>query len=157
MNRAVAAYLKTLLTERRVLAVAVVDGGEPIVGLLSFAPTADFQSLIVNVSHLARHTRGLFEGAPFDALVQELDLPDADPLQLPRVTLRGRARVPATGTPSHAAAREAYLARFPEAEPIVELGGFRLVRLEIEAGRIITGFAGAADVSPADLAGLARV
>jgi putative heme iron utilization protein len=156
MDASALTLLKALLTDRRVASVAVLADGEPAIGLLPFAAAPDFDALVVNVSHLARHSKGLVDGAPFDALLNEPEVAGADPLQLPRVTLRGRARVLQPGTPSYDAARAAYVAKFPQAEAILDLGGFRLVHLGIEAGRMIAGFAGAVDLTGADLTKLAE-
>lgn len=136
--------LRGLLASRRVLALAVLVDGEPAIGLLPFAVTAEFDALLVNASHLARHTRGLVDGARFDALVHEPDTSEADVLQIPRVTLRGRVVLREPASEGYAADEGRYLERFPEAAAIVrELGGFRVYRLQLEAGRYVSGFAGA--------------
>jgi hypothetical protein len=130
-----------------VLSLAVLVEGEPAIGLLPFAPTPDFDALLVNASHLARHTRGLTEGAPFDALVHAPDAPGADPLQIPRVTLRGHVVLLDPAGPEYAADERTYIERFPEAAAILQqLGGFRLYRLRLEAGRLVTGFGGAVNL-----------
>lgn len=139
--------LLDLLTRRRLLALAVLVEGEPAVGLLPFAATKGFDALLVNASHLARHTRGLTGEARFDALVHEPDTGEADPLQIPRVTLRGRVALLDPDGPEYAEDERRYLERFPEAAMIVkQLGGFRIYRLQLEAGRYVSGFAGAVNL-----------
>jgi len=96
-----------------------------------------------HASRLARHTAGLAEGAPFDALVHEPVTGDVDPLQVRRVTLRGDVRALAEHDAARAADRASYLAKFPEAEPITALGDFAFFRLEITGGRLVSGFGGA--------------
>jgi putative heme iron utilization protein len=147
------ALLHALLATRRVLSLAVVVDGEPVVGLLPFARALDGPALIVQASKLARHARGLREGAPFDALVHEPDSEDRDPLQLPRAILRGRVRVLDPGTADHDEAREAYLAKFPGAMAVAMLGDFAFYRLEIDGGRLVSGFARAAPFERADVEG----
>ena len=139
--------LRSLLTAQRVLSLAVVADGEPIIGLLPFAFVPDARALIVHASRLARHTRGLATEGAFDALIHEPDGEGVDPMQVLRVTLRGQVLALAQGDPDHAAARAAYLAKFPDAEPITALPDFTFYRLEIDAGRLVTGFAGAANVT----------
>jgi hypothetical protein len=148
--------LRSLLTDRRTLALSVIVEGEPVIGLLPFAALADRHALVVHASRLARHTRGLVDGAPFDALVHEPDLPGADPLQLKRATLRGRVRAAGEGEALHETARAAYLGRFPEAAPISALGDFSFFVLEVEAGRLVTGFGGAATITRDGLAEAVR-
>jgi len=145
------ALLDGLLDGRRVLSLAVIVDGEPVVGLLPFARALDGPALIVQASRLARHTRGLREGAPFDALIHEPDTGDRDPLQLPRAMLRGRVRVLDPGTEDHNEAREAYLAKFPGALAVAMLGDFAFYRLEIERGRLVSGFARATNIGRGDL------
>ncbi len=153
MNAEDQKLLRDLLDGCRVLSLGVLVDGAPYVGLLPFATTADRQALVVHASGLARHTRGLGDGAPYSALVH---LPDAggDPLQLGRVTFSGEVRRLEDGTPEHAAARERYLARFPDSAQTFELGDFHLYALRVREGRLVAGFARARNVSPGDLATL---
>ncbi len=144
--------LRQLLTGRRVLSLAVLVDGEPVIGLLPFAVTEDHRALIVHASRLARHTRGLSEGASFDALVHEMDADGVDPLQVKRATLRGTVRAASQDEAHHTEARGVYLAKFPSAEPITTLGDFAFFRLEIEGGRLVTGFGAAANIT-ADVLG----
>lgn len=146
--------LRTLLTGERLLALAVLVEGDPAIGLLPFVATPGFDALVVNASQLARHTRGLTEGAPFDALVRAPDAPGADPLQIPRVTLRGHVVLLDPVGPEYASDERAYLERFPEAAAILDLGGFRLYRLRLEAGRLVSGFGGAVNLDGDSFASL---
>jgi len=89
MDDAALTTLRRLLTGQRVLSLAVLVEGQPAIGMLPFAVSGDRRGLVVHASGLARHTKGLVDGGPFDALVHASDQPGAEPLQLPRVTLRG--------------------------------------------------------------------
>ncbi len=146
-----AALLRNLLERRRLLALGVLVEGEPCLGVLPFAVAAGYSALVVHASRLARHTRGLGEGAPFSALVHAPDGPGADPLQIPRVTFRGQVRPLGEGTPEHEEARRRYLARFPDSAGTFDLGDFGLYALRIREGRLVGGFARARNVSPEDL------
>jgi heme iron utilization protein len=154
MSAAHVEALRELLTATRVLSLALIVDDAPVIGLLPFAATPDFRALVVHASQLARHTKGLLDGAGFDALLHEPVLEDVDPLQVKRVTLRGVVRVPERGTPAHDALRRVYLMRHPEAEPITALGDFAFYVLVIEGGRLVTGFGAAANVTPDALATL---
>jgi hypothetical protein len=140
------AILRTLVHEQRVLSLAVLAEGQPVIGLLPFALAADGAALVVHASRLARHTRGLVEGATFDALIHEPDAGDRDPLQVRRMTLRGTVRALADDPARHAADRADYLAKFPAAEPVTALGDFAFYRLEIAGGRLVSGFGGAVNL-----------
>ena len=139
--------VRKLLTTSRVLSLAVIVEDAPINGLLPFAVTPDYGALVVHASQLARHTKGLQDGAPFDALLHEPVVEGVDALQVKRVTLRGVVRVPEDGTPTHDALRRVYLVKFPEAEPITALGDFAFYVLVIDGGRLVTGFGAAANVT----------
>ncbi len=152
-----AALLRSLLVEQRVLSLAVVADDRPVIGLLPFALSTDGRALIIHASRLARHTAGLAEGAPFDALVHEPVNAGVDPLQVHRVTLRGDVRPLAEHDAARAADRAAYLAKFPEAEPITALSDFAFFRLEITGGRLVSGFGGAVNLTARTLPSLLAV
>jgi hypothetical protein len=151
------AVLRALLDEQRVLALAVVADDLPAIGLLPFAATAGYRALVVHASRLARHTRGLQQGAPFDALVHQPVVAGVDPFQVMRLTLRGEVLAIDEGSSMHGGFRDAYLTKFPEAEPITALGGFAFFVLRVTGGRLITGFGGAANVTEDTLAALAEL
>ena len=133
--------LKELLDRQTVLSLAVTVEGEPVIGLLPFACSADHAALIVHASRLARHTRGLSDGAPFAALIHAPAVPGLDPLQIPRATFQGRVTaLPEEGSALDAA-RKAYREKLPSAEITLTLGDFRFFRLEIDRGRLVAGFA----------------
>lgn len=154
MDSADADVLRALIERERILALGVLVDGGPYVGLVPFALAADRCALYVHTSTLARHSRGLAEGAPFSALVHAPDEPDGDPLQVPRVTLNGTVRRLGADEVEHQMARAAYLARFPESEPTFALGDFGLHALEIASGRLVVGFARARNISREDLRAL---
>lgn len=147
MDEATLGTLKQLLTGPRVLSLAVLVDNQPVIGMLPFAPAPHFGSLIVHASGLARHTKGLGEGASFEVLIHAADTPDTDPLQLPRVTLRGQVALLARGSEGYAEDERTYLERFPSASTTVALGDFRLYRLVLEGGRLVAGLAQAFNLS----------
>jgi putative heme iron utilization protein len=141
MESSHAALLKELLRQRRVLALSVLADGEPVIGLLPFAVAPDHRALVIHASQLARHSRGLRNGAPFDALIHLSDTPEADPLQIPRLTLQGTVRVLSGHGPETEADRRAYIEKLPAAAPLLGFGDFHSYRLEIKSGRLVAGFA----------------
>ena len=146
---------RRLLDEQRVLSLALVVEGAPVIGLLPFAATAGYRALVIHASRLARHTRGLTQGAAFEALVHEPVVDDVDPLQVVRLTLRGEVLAIDESAPVFAQFRAAYLGKFPEAEPITALGDFAFFVLRVTGGRLVTGFGGAANVTEDTLEALA--
>ncbi len=142
-----ARLLRALLTGTRVLSLAVLAEGLPVVGLLPFAARPDLSGAIVHASRLARHTKGLIEGAPFGLLVHGVDDPAGDPLQVPRLSLEGEVRVIGRDAVGHAEAEALYLARFPDSAPTFALGDFGLYELRFRRGRLVGGFARAINLT----------
>jgi putative heme iron utilization protein len=154
MNQEEKRLLRELLEVPRVLALGVLVEGAPYVGLLPFVASEDHGAIFVHASALARHARGLTDGAPFSALVHLPDTQGGDPLQVPRITLQGEVAALDPAGPAHAAARARYLGRFPQSAPTFDLPDFQLYALRVREGRLVAGFARARNVSPGDLASI---
>jgi putative heme iron utilization protein len=148
--------LRSLLTEERLLSLAVTVDGEPVAGLLPYAVAPDFTALVVQASGLARHTRGMASGASYAAVIHRPDDKARDPLQIPRLTVEGRVR-PLTGDREEMKpALRAFLGRFPAAAATLALPDFTLFRLEIAGGRLVGGFAQAVNLSRSHFEALAK-
>jgi len=143
-----AALLRDLLTARRVLALAVVADGEPVLGMVPFVAEPDLSAVLIHVSRLAPHGRALAAGAPFAVLIHGLDTPDISPGEIARVRLSGRAEHVPRDSAAYPAARAAYLTRFPESAVTFTLADFELYRLAFEGGRLVAGFARTVDLRP---------
>lgn len=147
------AALRGLIGDCRVLALAVVVDGEPVTGLLPYAPAGGAR-LLIHASALARHSQGLEDGGRFAALIHRDPGTSDDPLQVERVSLRGAVRKLARGTEAWEAGKHAYLERFPHAETTFGLGDFTLWALEPDGGRWVSGFAAAINLTARNLAEL---
>lgn len=150
------ALLNHLLSDQRVLALAVVVEGEPVIGMLPFVVQADFSAAIVHASRLARHTAGLLPDALCSLLIHEPDSPAADPLQMPRIMLTARVQTLGKKGDSYVQARDRYLAKFPESAPIFDLSDFNLFALHFVNGRLVGGFARAINITPEALRALSN-
>lgn len=150
------ARLGGLLTGQRLVALGVIAGGEPIVGLLPYAVASDGTALVVQSSALARHSRGLVAGAPWSGLIHEPDTAETDPLQVPRLQLEGVVDPLAGDRPEFKDAARAFLGRFPQAATTLQLPDFTLFRLEIRGGRMVLGFGRALNLSGEHFRGIAR-
>ena len=146
-----AALLRELLTGRRVLALALVADGEPVLGMVPFAAEADLSAVIIHVSRLAPHGRALASGAPFAVLIHGLDAPELNPGEIPRVRLSGCAEQVPRDSAGYPAARTAYLDRFPDSAVTFTLGDFELYRLHFDSGRLVAGFARTVNLRPETL------
>jgi putative heme iron utilization protein len=143
-----------LLSQQRVLALAVEAAGTPYAGLLPFAPLPDRSGVIVHASRLAKHAEGLGAGARVGVLLHEGDAPDKDPLQLQRVTFECRAEPLERASDAWREARDLYLARFPRSAVTFGLGDFTLYRLAFQSGLYVAGFGRALAIPGRDIARL---
>jgi putative heme iron utilization protein len=152
MDPDTARSLRQLLATRPVASLATLHHGEPALSMVPFVlPTGDTR-LVIHVSALATHTRDLLQHVRVALLVMA-EPDDATLAQaLPRVALQADAQVLERDGTDHAAARAAYLQRFPQAAPIFELGDFSLVALHPVAARLVAGFGRAHSLVGAALA-----
>lgn len=136
--------LRALLHAQRVAALGTLDEhGAPFVSMVPYAIVPEFACLAIHVSALAAHTRHLQARPPVSLLVMQAEVAGQPVHALPRVSLQGRAQQPDADSRLGQAARAAYLARFPEAEPMTRLGDFRFVAIEVELARQVAGFGAA--------------
>ena len=148
--------LQSLFTEQRVLSLALTlpPDGAAYAGLLPFIMDPGRTAFLVRASKLARHSRGLTEGARVCVLIHEKDDDSKDPLQLKRVTFECSVEPLARDTPEWDAARDRYLERFPSAELTLGLTDFQVYRLVPESGMYVAGFGRAIALPLEDIARL---
>lgn len=131
---------KDLLQQQPVAALATLHKGAPAVSMVPFALLPDATGLIIHVSRLATHTQDMLNTPEVSLLVTGV-LQDAEtPLALPRVSVSGRAQALARDGDAHVAAREAYLRKLPDAEPLFDFGDFSLFVIEPTSARFVAGF-----------------
>ena len=141
--------LRDLIHSRRVAALGTLDAADPAQPFVSMVPYAVWPQdavLVVHLSGLAAHTRNLMAHPRASLLVTAGEVADQPVHALQRVTLDVAAETPPRDSAAWQAARAAYLARFPEAEPMTELGDFRFVLLRPSGARQVAGFGAARSV-----------
>jgi heme iron utilization protein len=147
--------LRELLTTRRVAAFGTLDAHDPtlpVVSMVPFARLGASAGLVIHVSALAAHTRNLHAHPQVSLMVMAAET-DSEPVHaLPRVTFDAVAELLERDSPAWHAARNAYLARFPEAGFMTELGDFSFVLLRPTAARHVAGFGAARSVDATELA-----
>jgi len=136
--------LRTLLTTQRVAALGTLGAdGLPFVSMVPFAIDTVNACVVIHVSGLAPHTRNLQTTPQVSLLVMQAEVTGEPVHALPRVTLDGNAIVLLPDTAPWRDARQAYLARFPEAEPMTQLGDFMFVAITVAGARQVAGFGAA--------------
>lgn len=134
------AVLQALL-ERRTAALGTLHEGEPFVSMVPFAPLGAAEAFVVHVSGLAAHTKDMRAHPRVSLLIAADEASQENTLALPRITLQGTAVEVDPAAPGYPQARAAYLARFPEAEPLFGFGDFALFAIRPATARFVGGFA----------------
>ncbi len=148
MNDEDQVLLSHVLRGSPVLALGVLVEGRPYVGQLPFAVWAERSALLIHVSALARHSRGLAEGAPFSALIGG---EGEDPFQIPRLSVEGEVHRLERGSPEYEEARAVFLDRLPSGSGHFALGDFALIELRLTKARFVAGFARAYNLTASHL------
>ena len=144
--------LRALLHVQRTAALGTTgDDGAAFVSMVPFALEPALGCLVIHVSTLAVHTGNLQAKPRVSLLVMQSEIPVQPVHALPRVTLEGEARVLQPDSREGQACRAAYLARFPEAEFMTQLGDFRFVAIHITRARHVAGFGAARDVDAQEI------
>ncbi|MDP2030780.1 MAG: pyridoxamine 5'-phosphate oxidase family protein [Thiobacillus sp.] len=152
MNSAHAQTLRDLLQTQQVAALGTLHQGQPYVSMVPFARLPGGTDFIIHVSQLAAHTKDMLASPRVSLLVIAPPTPEVMAQELARITIQGEAAQVASGTPAHAAARAAYLSRFPQSEPMFGFSDFSLFAIVPESIRFVGGFAQATTISPETLA-----
>lgn len=147
-----AQILRDLLRTQEVAALGTLHKDQPYVSMVPFAPLPDGTDFIIHVSQLAAHTKDMLASPPVSLLVIAPPTPEGMAQELARITVQGEAMQLAGGTPGHAAAKAAYLTRFPRSAPMFGFSDFSLFAIMPESIRFVGGFAQATTISPAMLA-----
>jgi len=143
--------LRGLLEAQRIAALGTLHGGEPYVSMAPFAISPGTTDFIIHVSSLAAHTKDMLASPAVSLLVIAPLNATAPPQAVARLTIQADAIQLDPQTPAYAAAKKAYLARFPESEMTFELGDFSLFAIRPRQLRWVGGFAQAKTITPAGL------
>lgn len=145
--------LRQLLHTQRVAAMGTLDAsGKPFVSMVPFAILPSQVALVIHVSLLAPHTRNLLGDAAVSLMVMQPEVAGEPVHALPRVSFEGLAQRLPPESADWRAARDAYLMRFPQAEPMTQLGDFSFVQVRLMAGRHVAGFGAARPLEADEIA-----
>jgi len=152
MISAHAQILCDLLRTQEVAALGTLHQGRPYVSMVPFAMLPDGTDFIIHVSQLAAHTKDMLTSPPVSLLVIAPPVPGVMAQEQARITVQGEAVQRVAGTSGHAAAKAAYLARFPQSEPMFGFSDFSLFVIMPDTIRFVGGFAQATTISRETLA-----
>jgi len=146
------AQVRSLLQAQRVAALGTIAAdGAALVSMVPFAIEPQQRCIVIHVSELAAHTRNLQATPRVSLLVMQSEVAGEPVHALPRVTFDGSASIPERDSALWLACRSAYLARFPEAEMMTQLGDFKFVAIEVHGARQVAGFGSARSIDEAEI------
>ena len=131
--------LRELVCRQRIAALGTLHEGAPFVSMVPYAQHPGGADIFIHVSALAGHTRDMLV-SPRVSLLIISDSGDS-PQSRARVSIQGDAKQLDTATAEYAAAKDSYVARFPQAAGIFELADFSIFRIEPVSLRVVGGFA----------------
>ncbi len=146
-----AQILRDLLRTQQVAALGTLHKGQPYVSMVPFALLPGGTDFIIHVCQLAAHTQDMLVHPQVSLLVIAPPAPEVMAQELARITVQGEALQLAGDTSAHAADKAAYLARFPQSEPMFGFSDFSLFAIVPGSIRFVGGFAQATTLSPATL------
>ena len=146
--------LHDLIQTQPIAALGTLHADHPFVSMTPFAVLSDGSGFVIHVSRLAAHTRDMLANPNVSLLVMAPLTPDVLPQALARITIQGQANQCVESGPTHADAKAAYLARFPESVELFGFADFSLFVIEPASARFVGGFAQATSLSPETLRGI---
>ena len=149
MNAELSAHLARLLRARTTAALGTLRAGAPFVSMVPYALAAG--GFVVHVSGFAAHTRDMLADARVSLMVAQAEDSGTSPLGLMRVSVQGQAQQIPADAPELAALKAAYVARFPDAEPMFGFGDFSIFLIQPESARFVAGFGQAHSLTGASL------
>lgn len=139
--------LAQLIRGTRIATLSTLRDEAPQVSMVAYLVTDDFSAFYIHVSRLAQHTVDMQKDKRVSLLICETDDGRPDPQTLARVSIRGVTESIQNGEPGYARLKEAYLARFSEAEKLFSLADFNFWRITPKGGRYVAGFAKAYNIT----------
>ena len=152
MNPAQASTLRNLLAIQPIASLGTLHEGDPFVSMVPFALLPGGTDFLIHVSQLSAHTQDMLTHTQVSLLVIAPPSPEVPAQALARMTIQGLATQLPESTPGHAAAKTAYLARFPNSAAMFELPDFSLFAIRPRSIRFIGGFGQALTLTPEMLA-----
>lgn len=144
--------LRELFASQRTAALGTLSpDGEAFVSRVPFAIDVESASLAIHVSALAAHTGNMLRHPRASLMISQSETAGEPVHALARVTIDVLAESCAPGSPEALALASTYLTRFPEAEPMTQLGDFRFMRLRPLGARQVAGFGAARQIDAATI------
>ena len=152
MNPELTGRLANLVRERSTAALGTLHAAAPYVSMTPYAIANDGSGFIIHVSALATHTTDILADARVSLLIAEAEGGGKSPLGLARVSVQAMAQQIDFADARASAHRAAYLARFPDAEPMFGFSDFSLFLIRPASARFVAWFGQAHSLTAETLA-----
>ncbi len=143
--------LDHIISNARIAALGTIRDEAPRVSMVTFVAAQDYSTFYIHVSRIAQHTVDMNKNKNVSLLIAESDDGRADPQTLARISIHASAIFMENGEPGYAPAKNLYVERFPDSEPLFKLADFGLWRIKPKGARFVAGFAKAYNLSPETL------
>lgn len=144
--------LYQLLQQQRLASLGTLTNqGLPFVSMVPFALDTEHGRLLIHISDMAAHTRYIKERPLASLMICQTPTEDAGVHDLPRVTLQVEATLLERNTLEREAARDAYLARFPDVAFMTDFTDFHFFALTVQRVRHVAGFGAARTLNAEDV------
>jgi putative heme iron utilization protein len=151
MNAELSERLAQLVRARTTAALGTLHADAPYVSMVPYAIADDGSGFLVHVSTLAAHTQDMLADARVSLLIAEAEGGGKSPLGLMRVSVQATAAQVGADSARLPEFKAAYLARFPDAEPMFGFADFSIFLIRPASARFVAGFGQAHSLSAASL------
>lgn len=148
--------LAHLIRTQRHAALGTVRDGAPLVSMILYAASPDFQSFYTLISTLAHHTQNIRRDPRVSLMIIESGDDDDDPQQRARVFINGEAKPVSSSDPEYETIKTLYIEKYPQAAFNLTLKDFTFYRIVPQKTRYVAGFAQAFNLQPDDLQRIAN-
>lgn len=142
--------LVKMIRTQRVAALGTLRDGGPLVSMVVYVVAPDFEYFYIHASRLAQHTQDFLVDPLVSLLINEPDCEAKDPHLLARVSIRGDIEMVPRTAQEYEGAKFLYLARYPKALAMFQLGDFALYRIRLHKARYVAGFGKTYNLLPED-------
>jgi putative heme iron utilization protein len=129
-----------ILRQQRWASLATAVDDQPLASMVGYCLHPEFDGVLLHLSNLARHTQNLHANPWASLAVSEHDDQRRDPQTLLRISIDGPVNQLESGAQGYAAARRAYLNRFPGAADRFAFADFALYHLSLKRIHCVLGF-----------------
>ena len=148
--------LTHLIRNGRIASLGTLRQGAPFVSMVLYTPAANFGAFYIHISRLAHHTQDILQDPRVSLMIVEQDTLEVDAAHkndaaLARLSILGHAVEVVADSEEYTQVKEAYLGKYPQAQPLFDFKDFSIFRIQPESARYVAGFARAFNLSASQL------